>query len=62
MTARKTVVGSGPEGDRPDPDEEKIPDHLQEDSPRDEGHEDVSGEPPPAPDSEDSQPTGPKRT
>jgi hypothetical protein len=62
MTARKTLVGTGFEGKRPDPEQEKIPDHLgapPEDEPAPE-HEDVSGEPPAAPDSKDSHPRGPK--
>lgn len=64
MTARKTLVGTGFEGQRPDPDEEKIPDHLGDASqttPKDTPeHQGVTGKPPVAPDSEDSRPRGPK--
>jgi hypothetical protein len=62
MTARKTLVGTGFEGTRPNPDEEKIPDHLGDASqttPEDD-HKDVTGKPPPAPDSKDAHPTGPE--
>jgi hypothetical protein len=62
MTARKTLVGTGFDGKRPDPEEQKIPDHFADESqttPED-AHDDVSGEPPPAPDSKDSHPRGPK--
>lgn len=62
MTARKTLVGTGFDDKTPDPDQEKIPDHLGDASqtkPNDE-HKDVTGKPPPAPDSKDSHPTGPK--
>lgn len=62
MTARKTLVGTGfGDGKRPDPEEQKIPDRFGE-APDDKApeHEDVSGEPPPAPDSEDSKPRGPQ--
>jgi hypothetical protein len=54
MTSRKTLVGTGFEGERPDPEEEKIP----EDEPAPE-HESVTGEPPAAP-SKDSHPHAPK--
>ena len=64
MTARKTLVGTGFEGQRPDPEEQKVPDHFGDESqttpesaPE---HEDVTGEPPPAPDSKDSDPHGGK--
>ena len=62
MTARKTLVGTGFDDERPDPEVEKIPKHLGDASqtkPEDK-HKDVSGASPPAPDSEDSHPTGPK--
>lgn len=66
MTARKTLIGTGAEGERPNPDEEKIPDHFGDESqttpegqpaPENEG---VDGKPPPAPDSKDSHPRGPQ--
>jgi hypothetical protein len=64
MTARKTLVGTGFDGKRPDPEEQKIPDHhgdVSQTTPKTAPeHEDVPGEPPPAPDSEDSEPRGPK--
>jgi hypothetical protein len=63
MTARKTLVGTGFEGGtRPDPEERKIPDHLADESQATPAgdHKDVTGKPPPAPDSKDSHPTGPK--
>lgn len=67
MTARKTLVGTGFEGERPDPEEEKIPDHLGDASqtaPKkpDAEHAGITGKPPVAPDSKDSHPRGPKRT
>jgi hypothetical protein len=62
MTSRKTLVGTGFEGERPDPEEEKIPDHLGDVSqtPPEDVHAGVTGKPPAAPDSKDSHPRGPK--
>lgn len=62
MTARKTLVGTGFEDKRPDPEEEKIPDHLGDasQSPPKDQHPDTTGKPPVAPDSKDSHPRGPK--
>ena len=66
MTARKTLVGTGFDDKRPDPEEEKIPDHLgdasqtpPEGEPAPE-HAGITGRPPAAPDSKDSHPRGPK--
>jgi hypothetical protein len=62
MTARKTLVGTGFEGERPDPEERKVPDRFGH-PPKDEpapAHDGVTGEPPAAPDSKDSRPRGPK--
>jgi len=64
MTARKTLVGPGSHGERPDPEERKVPDYFgdvsQETPESAPEHSDVDGDPPPAPGSKDSEPRGPK--
>jgi hypothetical protein len=63
MTGRKTLIGTGAEGERPNPDQEKLPDRIgggtQTPKPAPE-HQGTPGQPPPAPDSEDSRPRGPE--
>ena len=64
MTARKMVDTSG-QGQRPNPDEEKIPERFGDasqtapDEPAPE-HKGITGKPPVAPDSKDSDPRGPE--
>jgi len=64
MTARKMVDTSG-KSKRPDPEEQKIPDHFGDASqtPPDEpapAHKGITGKPPVAPDSKDSDRRGPQ--